>query len=75
MKYARIKKGRVICRYCGTKFPAIKERRYTASENTGLSAIANNFYYDAFDCPQCGCQNKIGRRLNGAPNKEGGPNE
>lgn len=75
MKYAKIKKGRIRCQICGTKFPAIAEKRYTSRDASGLSSIINNNYYDTFDCPQCGCQNRVGERKDGAPNEEGGPNE
>lgn len=75
MKYAKIKKGRVRCQICGTKFPAIAEKRYTSRAASSLSSIVNNSYYDTFDCPQCGCQNRVGERKDGVPNEEGGPNE
>ena len=51
------------CKICGTEFPAIKDKHYIARENGiqgGLAQFSNGKQekktYDAFDCPQCGCQ-------------------
>lgn len=44
------------CRVCGGPFELLKEQRYTARGLFGL------FYYDAIDCPFCGCQNIIQNR-------------
>lgn len=50
------------CKICGTKFPALRERRYTVRDGmkiglaATLSAISEEKIYDAFDCPTCGCQ-------------------
>lgn len=49
------------CKVCGTKFGATLERKYIArdSESAGLAVLAKTAetsWYDAFDCPVCGCQ-------------------
>lgn len=72
MKYTKIKKGRARCEICGTKFPIIAEKRYTAGANSGLASIGNQTYYDAFDCPQCGCQNRVGLRMEATGENKGG---
>lgn len=42
------------CKVCGKEFDLLKERRYTVKSN---SVFVGTQYYDAFDCPFCGCQN------------------
>lgn len=48
------------CEVCGCKFNAVSERHYIARDNArvGFSSISGTeeATYDAFDCPQCGCQ-------------------
>lgn len=51
------------CKICGSEFPTIDEKHYTARDigiNGGLSQSFNGKQeeklYDCFDCPQCGCQ-------------------
>lgn len=56
------------CLVCGIEFALVHERRYTARENSmsGLAAVAGGAepaLHDAFDCPECGCQNVINPRL------------
>lgn len=48
------------CKVCGNKFELKKENRYTASRRESIFCIPT--YYDAFDCPVCGCQNIVGVR-------------
>lgn len=61
-------KGMYTCDVCGRDFPLIAEERYTVrgAERSGL-ATAISFEeadrYDAFDCPHCGCQNAVNKRL------------
>ena len=61
-------KGMHTCDVCGRDFPLIVEERYTVrgAERSGL-ATAISFEeadrYDAFDCPHCGCQNVVNKRL------------
>ena len=50
------------CNICGCKFNALTEKHYVARDNgkTGFTAVmgptSEEKIYDAFDCPQCGCQ-------------------
>lgn len=48
------------CKICGTEFPAIKDKHYTARDNGvngGLSQSLNGKREENFcDCPNCGCQ-------------------
>lgn len=51
----------IKCKICGTEFPALVERHYIARdlEKTGLAAAFSSdepALFDAFDCPNCGCQ-------------------
>lgn len=52
----------VKCNICGTEFHAIREKRYTARDlrRTGVIAAIGPSdepkQFDAFDCPECGCQ-------------------
>lgn len=51
----------IECKICGAEFTPTKEMHYIAREKgiTGLTVIVKNDeseIYDAFDCPQCGCQ-------------------
>lgn len=56
------------CKVCNTMFPALRERRYTARDETetGLAAALGKTnegkLYDAFDCPHCGCQHIVQER-------------
>lgn len=56
------------CDVCGRDFPLIAEDRYTV-RGTEMSGIATAISfeeadrYDAFDCPHCGCQNVVNKRL------------
>lgn len=59
---------RCKCQVCGNAFAMVSERRYTVREDkvTGLTNIAEHKeekMYDAFDCPECGCQNLVNERL------------
>lgn len=55
--------GFVVCHVCDMAFNPSPERRYTVKEKDGIGAVVGNTYYDAFDCPRCGCQNIVGLRL------------
>lgn len=52
--------SKITCKVCGHVFELTKERHYIAREKTELFLIASNkmepTLYDAFDCPNCGCQ-------------------
>lgn len=57
------------CEVCGTEFRPTTWRRYTAvgEKVTGvmaaISATETPTMYDAFDCPNCGCQIIAKKRL------------
>jgi len=64
------------CKVCGKRFDASPHDRYTAfhSIEGGLNAVlsgTNKSYFDAYDCPGCGCQITVGERL---PRLTGGAN-
>lgn len=44
--------AKIKCHVCGKSFDPSKELRYTARSNT----MFRSSFYDAFDCPFCGCQ-------------------
>lgn len=56
------------CKICGTEFPAISERHYISRDltKTGLAAVIQATdepsLFDAFDCPNCGCQTIVQQR-------------
>ena len=49
-----------ICKVCGTEFNLNKAWRYTVSAPHILMVLA---HFDATDCPHCGCQIILGKRL------------
>lgn len=65
MENAKIECIKMECRVCGGSFKLLKEQRYTARGVLGL------FYYDAVDCPFCGCQNIIQNRKASCEETEG----
>lgn len=71
----QIKKLR--CKVCGKEFIPKSQDRYTARENeskggivAALSGESGPELYDCFDCPQCGCQMVVNRRLEGLKNEK-----
>ena len=51
------------CKVCGYKFNPVKQNHYIVRDNKKISSLAIAFssdaestLYDAFNCPQCGCQ-------------------
>ena len=51
------------CKVCGCKFNPVKQSHYIVRDNERASSLApvlrsdaEPTLYDAFDCPQCGCQ-------------------
>lgn len=68
---------KLTCPVCGTEFiPQIADHYVAVTDNagSGLSRLAGSTkpetYYDAFDCPQCGCQLRPNTRLVEVPEKE-----
>jgi hypothetical protein len=60
--------GAYTCRVCGKDFPLFAECHYVARDTKSNGALAGLVsqepkLYDVFDCPHCGCQNKMGERL------------
>ena len=56
------------CKVCGQKFKLKKENRYTVDTSNKLfSGIIGTpiIISECFDCPYCGCQNKVNSRVNG----------
>jgi len=54
------KLNKTTCKVCGYVFELTKKRHYIAREKTELFLLPSNkmepTLYDAFDCPNCGCQ-------------------
>lgn len=60
-------KGMMSCKVCGRDFPLISEEHYISREDSvsGLTAIVSHTepsIWDSFDCPHCGCQNRVQQR-------------
>ncbi len=60
-------KGMTTCKVCGRDFPLIVEDHYVSKEpdKQGLAALAGGTaptLWDSFDCPHCGCQNRMQQR-------------
>lgn len=55
------------CQCCGHTFTSNKEMHYVAKDTPPVTLIKLSEpgikQYDAFDCPQCGCQIIVGERL------------
>lgn len=50
------------CSACGRKFRLLAKNRYEVAKSPiGLNCLIQGIvYYNAFDCPHCGCQNIVG---------------
>ena len=65
------KLNKLRCKVCGKEFIPQAKKRYTAKENMTSGGLVEAFswktkdpdLFDCFDCPQCGCQMVINRRL------------
>lgn len=60
-------RGMTTCVVCGRDFPLIFESHYVSKDpgKMGLAAIVGGdeeALYDTFDCPHCGCQNRVQKR-------------
>ena len=49
------------CKVCGKRFELKKEDKYDVVKSVGvLGALSGGSdYFEAFDCPHCGCQNIV----------------
>ena len=50
------------CNVCGRRFRLLAKNRYEVVKRpVGLQCLTQGaVYYNAFDCPYCGCQNIVG---------------
>lgn len=50
------------CNVCGRRFRLLAKNRYEVVRRpVGFSCLTEGTnYYNAFDCPYCGCQNIVG---------------
>lgn len=50
------------CNVCGRRFKLHAENRYEVVKHpVGFECLTQRtIYYNAFDCPHCGCQNIVG---------------
>ena len=50
------------CKTCGRRFRLLAKNRYEVMKiPVGLNVLTQDtIYYNAFDCPKCGCQNLVG---------------
>ena len=50
------------CSVCGRRFRLLANNRYEVADSpVGLEGLTRGtVYYNAFDCPYCGCQNIVG---------------
>ena len=61
-------KGMTTCKVCGRDFPLMAEEHYVARnvEKKGIIPVISgndeSVWFDAFDCPHCGCQNVMQSR-------------
>lgn len=53
------KKPKYKCVICGHRFEIEIDKKYVVKIQEGL---INKTYYDAIDCPRCGCQKIIWKR-------------
>ncbi len=54
----------LTCKVCGEEFRPHKDHRYTVVKNKGL--FIPPLFFDAIDCPHCGCQVLLRERLGAA---------
>ena len=50
------------CNACGRRFRLLAKNRYEVEKiPTGFECLTKSVtYFNAFDCPHCGCQNIVG---------------
>ena len=54
----------LTCKMCGEEFRPHKDHRYTVVKYQGLF-----LFFDAIDCPHCGCQMILGERMKEVSNE------
>lgn len=61
----RVKKGICKCCLCGYKFQLTAEDRKTIQVGVGLNLLTggNPRYFDSWDCPACGAENRLNERF------------
>lgn len=60
-------RGMTTCKVCGRDFPLLAEEHYVSRDVhlTGFAGLAGGTepeIWDSFDCPHCGCQNRLQQR-------------
>lgn len=69
------------CTVCGRRFRLLAKNRYEVVKRpAGLNCLTQGtVYFNAFDCPHCGCQNIVGvlekERNEEQPQAEGSESE
>lgn len=55
------------CQICGALFELNKANRYLIVENEApiMAVFTSPVTYECFDCPKCGCQNRVNERKGG----------
>ena len=51
-----MERKKLTCAVCGMEFLPMASKKYTVGKRGGLFDFSPVRYFDAFDCPQCGCQ-------------------
>ena len=59
--------NRYECQICGALFEPNKVNRYLAVEKEApiMAVFTSPVTYECFDCPKCGCQNRVNERKGG----------
>ena len=59
--------NRYECQICGALFELNKANRYLIVENEApiMAVFTSPATYECFDCPKCGCQNRVNERKGG----------
>jgi len=59
--------NRYECQTCGALFEPNKANRYLVVENEApiMAVFSTPTTYECFDCPKCGCQNRVNERKGG----------
>lgn len=56
--------NRYECQICGALFELNKANRYLTVEKEApiMAVFTSSVTYECFDCPKCGCQNRVNER-------------